>query len=451
MKPYDIQLPGVQQQAPSAMRSAQQQWENAFYAASSQSGPSTRFAGVVSGHAATLCCAQLKLSAGSSARAQWLQNQLQRFVLCELRTHVQKAAALSYVVLKPYVEGKNIACSIATPQNFVPTAMSGSHIQSGIFVDVSKQSGQTFIRLEEHTLTQDGVLITNKVYKKGEVQSGKELPLTAVEMWAGMAPRTFIKGCERPLFAVLKMPFANQIDPYSHLPVSFYAAAIDSFEKIDRLYNDFLWEMESGRRKQIFDITAVQQNDSTTQTNLAHYKTTDQFLLLDMGADARPYDDYSPLMRVQAYQEAINLAVRVMEAQLGMSAGTFSFELQGGSGRAVTATEVLAAKTDSYQTIKTIQQNGLKQGLLDLVHVYNIYASLYELAPKEGSIEPSVEFGEAVFEDVAAEFLRRKALADAGYESPVNLIAWYYDISPQQALQRMQSEPFSKGSTAAAE
>lgn len=438
----------------SQMEDAQEAWRLAFINQPAwdkdRQFKTSKFPGLVTSYVASLCSAELTLSCGVGKRAEWIQDQLDRFVLYDIRNHIQKAAALSYIVLRPSSDGVNLYSDLFTPDTFIPIEIKGGKILSGVFIitqTVKNGAKETvYIRLETHQM-QDGIVhISNRAYKADNVKANAEVPLSVVDDWADLPTDADAK-VGRPLFAVLKMPFANQVDLTSALPVSLYVNAMDSFEKIDRLYNDFIWEMESGRRKQIFDITAVQWDERTPQTNLAHYKTTDQYIVLNMGGKGdpnKPYDDYTPEMRVEAYQSALNLQVRMLESQVGVSPGTFDFDVQGGVSRAKTATEVLADSIDTYNTIKAIQENGLRQGLVDLAYVYDIYATQYGLAPA-GAISPTVEFGDSIFEDTGTEFLRRKALVDAGYEDPVNLLAWYYGEDVKQAAKRLPAQQTATG------
>jgi A118 family predicted phage portal protein len=422
------------------METAQKIWADAFYNTPAWCEPfkwrTTKFPGIVTGRIATLCTSEMKLSSGDSERAKWIDEQLQRFILNDIRNIIQKAAALSYVVLKPYIYGNNVACEVSRPGMFYPEDIVGGMVVSGVFVDEkSIRNGnreQKYVRLEKHQMTPDGVRITNKAYINDGMSAGKEVPLSTVPEWANLAPEVIYHNLDRPLFSVLAMPFTNQIDPNSRLPVSIYANSMDAFEKIDRIYNDFLWEVESGRRKQIFDITAVQATESPKAFDPQKYETTDQFILLNMGDRSAPYGDYTPALRIAEYQSAIDVQVRLLEAQIGVSAGTFNFNIQTGTAPQ-TATEILHNSTETFNTIKAIQE-GMRQGLENLIYIYDTYATIYGLAPA-GGITPVLEFGDSVFEDTATEFLRRKALADAGYLKPEELLSWYFAVTPEQAAE----------------
>ena len=50
-----------------------------------------------------------------------------------------------------------------------------------------------------------------------------------------------------------------------------------------------------------------------------------------------------------------------------------------------------------------------------------------------GAVQPSVSFGDSIFEDTGTEFARRKMLADSGYLKPEKLVSWYFGVSEKDA------------------
>lgn len=441
------------------MWEAVEKWLNAFYNKPPWDKGNkihlTKFAGIVTGYAATLAANEIKLSVGDGARADFVNDQIGRFVLPDIRTSIQKAAAGGYIVLKPYVYGANIYTDVTMPDNFFPTRIQGNTVEVGFFVDTATVGKEKYVRLEFHDLQPDGVHIRNEAYKEHSIAKGRTVPLAVVPEWAELKPEVTITGVKRPLYAILKMPFANQVDPASKLPVSLYAQAMGSLQELDRIFTEFLWEIKTGKRKQIIDRTAAQivpgsrperkDGERPSRGNVPEYYTSDQYLVLDMGNKANKlYDDYSPEMRVEKYQMALDIQLRLLEAQCQLSAETFTFDIK--SGEAKTATEVVSKDTETYNTIKVIQENGLKQGLLDLVEIYDIYATLYGLAPS-GTINPSVEFGDSIFEDTGVEFVRRKSMADNKYLRPELLVAWYFGVDEEAAKKMMpeQISPMDEG------
>lgn len=408
----------------------------------------TKFAGVLTGYAATLATNEIKLGIGKSARGAFIEDQLKRFALNDIRTIIQKAAAGGYVVLKPYVYGANIYTDVTMPDNFFPTRIQGNTTEAGFFTYAAHVGDKKYIRMEFHDLQPDGVHIRNEAYEEHSIIKGRAVPLATVPEWAKILPEYVVTGAKRPLYAILKMPFANQVDPASKLPVSLYAQAMGSLREIDRIFTEFLWEIKSGKRKQIIDETAVQtmpgarperkEGEKPRRESIPGYYTKDQYLVLNMGKNAtKLYDDYTPEMRIEKYQLALNIQLRLMEAQCQLSAETFTFDIK--TGEAKTATEVVSKDTETYNTIKTIQENGLKQGLLDLVEIYNIYTDIYSLAPG-GTIDPSVEFGDSIFEDTNTEFMRRKSLVNDKIYRPDLLLSWYFGVDEKTAKEMMPEQ-----------
>lgn len=435
-----------------------EEWLDAFYNSPAWNKDKklyqTNFAGIITAYVATLSASELSLNTGSGERAEYVKDQLERFFMGNIRNHIQKAAAGGWVALKPWVNGNDIICDVVAADNFFATKMHGGVVESAVFIDEGTSSNKKYIRLEYHELTPAGVVIKNEVYPANDIREGRSVPLDTVPEWADLLPEATIEGTSRPLFTILKMPFSNQIDPQSPLPASFYANAMDSLCEIDRIYTEFLWEIKTGRRKQILDMTAVTPAPannipvkggviSSGERTRREVVSSDQYLVLNMGnkTNTKPFDDYTPEMRIEAYQTALNIQLRLLESQCGLSAETFSFDLK--SGNAKTATEVASEDNSTFSTIKGIQDNGLEQGLMDLVYIYDFYATLYALAPA-GSVAPGITFGDSVFEDTDKEFIRLKSLADNGYISKEYLVAWYLGVDEAEAKKMIPQEDDTK-------
>ena len=61
--------------------------------------------------------------------------------------------------------------------------------------------------------------------------------------------------------------------------------------------------------------------------------------------------------------------------------------------------------------------------------------------PWISSVDPSVSFGDSIFEDTGVEFARRKGLVDSGYLRPELLVGWYFGVSEQEAREKYMPEP----------
>lgn len=422
------------------MAAAINKWFLVFYGKAPWAGAKikqTRFAAILTNYIATLATNEIELNPGTSARAEYIKDQLDKFVVPDLQNHIQLAAAGGEVVLKPYVRDGNILCEVIAADRFYPTRIVGKTVEACFFTSLAKVNGHEVVRVERHDLQPQGIYIQNKAYYK---ESGAECPLADVPEWADIDPDVLIQNVKIPLYVALRMPFANTIDPTSPLPVSMYANAMDTLEEMDRIYSEFLWELHTGKRRQIFDISAIRpkavngMQTGLTYTDLA----TDQYILLDFGDDAKdPYKDYTPDMRVEAYQKAMDIQVRLLETQCGVSSGTFTFDIR--TGQAKTATEILSQDKTTFNTTKSIQTRGMQQPLQDLILVYDMYATLYGLAPT-GNVEPTVFFGDAIFEDTETEHKRRLAQVAAGLLRGELYMAWYYGVPEDEARKMIPNE-----------
>lgn len=391
----------------------------------------TRFVNVLTNYMATLATNEILITAGTGARAEYINDQLSRFFMPGICPNEQLAAVGGQVILKPFVSGKNIYSEIITADRYYPTRINAAGIvEAGFFTDFDKKNGRTVVRIERFDLQADGLYINNKAYYVSKDGIHGEFPLNEIYRWKNIAPDVLIRGIDRVHFAVLKMPFANCVDNTSKLPVSLFSKSLDSIREFDNVYSEFIREIHTGKRRLIFDRSVLKRFEGKPPLDYSEL-ATDFYIILNGDPDtAKPYNDYTPNLRIEEYQKALNILLRLIEMQSGFSAGTFTFDVRTGK---LTATQVISEDKDTYNTIKSIQECGMAQGLKDLIYLYDIYATLYHLAPT-GKIEPSVSFGDSIFEDTAVEFQRRKLLADGGYLKGEKLVSWYFGISEEEAL-----------------
>lgn len=396
----------------------------------------TRFANILTNYMATLVTNEIVLNAGAGVRADYIIDQIHRFVTPNIRTNIQLAGVGGEVIFKPFVSGKNIYSEVITADRYYPTRINGAGIvEAGFFTDFDKLNGRDVVRIERFDLQREGLYINNKAYYTDKSGLNGEIPLTEVYRWKDIQPDILIKDIDRVHFATVKMPFANCIDNTSKLPVSIFANATDGLRELDIVYGEFLREIHTGKRRMIFDRNVIKEfkgKPAIAYKDLA----SDLYIILNGDDNTEPFKDYTPEMRVDEYQKAINIVLRLIEMQCGFSAGTFTFDVKTGK---ITATQVISEDKDTYNTIKAIQENGMAQGVKDLIYLYDVYATLYGLAPA-GKVDPSVTFGDSIFEDTNVEFSRRKQMADGGYLKKEKFVSWYFGISDEEAKKEYMPE-----------
>lgn len=384
---------------------------------------------------ATLCICELNIDVtGNQQKADFITDQLDRFVYPNLKNTMQNCFIGGSVILKPFLDKQNLKCEVVKSTSFYPIRYDiGGSLETVIFTDTVKNGEKQYIKLEYQELQQDGVLITNRAFKyDGAI--GKEVPLTLIPEWADLEPEIKINNVDRLLIGYFKTSGANNIDG-SRTPVSIVSGSLEIMAELDRIYNEYLYEIHSGKRRLIVDSTTLKRDGSGNIVKPDDLDSDTVFLQLDLTEGNKPFEDYTPEIRTEHYQRAIDLQLRLFEIKTGFSAGTFNFDVK--SGR-VTATQIISEDKTTYNTCKDLQAAN-KSAFVDLIYAYSVLCDLYKLTPT-GKVAAVISFGDSIFEDTATEYMRRLQMANSGYLRPELLLSWYFGTTEEQA-KKMLPEP----------
>ena len=417
----------------SYMENAIKTWDNLFYLIN-QPNHSLKTAQVITSYLATLATNEINLDAGASTRGKYLTGQLKENLVPNIWESVQIAGVGGMAAIKPYVQNNAVYVEIIPRSRIFPKKFGANkRIESGFFTDFEQVNQNRYVRIEQFELVNNCLLITNKVYRLKDIDLlGKEESLSVSPRWEHLQPEIIIENVDRPHFGLIRMPSVNNIDG-SNFPISIYANAIDSIIELDKTYYQFLWERDTGKRRMIIDRSTATKDPVNGKPAIPFRElASDYYMTLDM-PENKPWDDYTPNIRVEDYQKALEIQLRILEMQTGFSAGTFQIDMRSGK---LTATQVISEDKTTYNTIKAVQDRGMTTGLLDVMYWFDNYASLYGLAPS-GNVDFSVTFGDSIFEDTGIEFQRRKAMADSKYIRPEFLTSWYFGISKEDALKML--------------
>lgn len=422
------------------MARAIQDWLNAFYNCPDWGKENAvRLSGLpatITGFVATLVTNEMTVSCGNGTRAEYLEAQLEP-LLRRMHNAVQIAAAAGQVVIRPFVDSGRFYFDIVEPGRFFPTRFApDGQVMAGYFADYRDVGDVSYVRLELFDCDGHELVIQNKAYRVNGEVLGPEVPLGTVKQWADLAPEITVHGVEKPLFGAIRMPFANTVDDASPLPVSLYAGALDSIMEFDRVYSELIYELHSGKRKRIIERQAINQEKKDGKTGHAGLFGTgyrdisaDNYIVLDPMDQAKPFDDYSPALRTAEYMTGLKAILYMVENQCHLSPGTMALDERTGT---VTATQVISQDRTTYNTCSAIQTQGVTQGLLDVIAAMDVLCTMYGLAPVE-KLEPTVSYGDSIFEDTQQEFARRLQMVQAGVLRPGKLLEWYFSVDQKTA------------------
>jgi len=266
---------------------------------------------------------EAEITVTGSARAEFLQAQLQQ-VIDRLRLTTEYATAKGGLMLKPYINNAGgLTVDFVQADQFYPVAFdSNGKMTACVFSDQKIIGGAYYTRLEYHALLADGYHITNTAWRSSAKDTlGNQIPLTQVAEWAELVPEVTIANVVAPLFSYFVMPFANNIDTTSPLGVSIYSRAVDLIQQADQQWTDFLWEFESGKRALYTDPLAFKKDPTTGKPILPDRRL---YRLLDLQGkiDGKGlFEEWTPTLRETQILNGLDAILRRIESALNLRAG----------------------------------------------------------------------------------------------------------------------------------
>ena len=318
-----------------------------------------------------------------------------------MRDAVEKAAALGGEAMKCWrsvrydADGNEIPGSerirlgFAMADQFVPTGWDVADVDAGVFVTRQARGGWYYTLLEWHEWDGTTYVIRNELYRSeikrggvGEDQDilGMKYPLAA--LYPHLDEETRIQ-VEKSLFTYFRTPTANNIDDNSPLGVSIYANAMETLHAIDIVFDSFVREFRLGKKRIIVPARMIRQvTDPLTGRQLRYFDATDETYeaLSTDDPDSLKIQDNSVTLRVEEHVAALNAFLNIFCLQVGLSAGTFSFDAAEGLK---TATEVVSENSKTYKTVKNYQ-NQIAPAIEHLVRAIIDVASLYGMTTTDG-------------------------------------------------------------------
>lgn len=387
----------------------------------------------VAGELARLTRLEMDSNVTGSARADYLNAQYHA-ALPQIRQTLESALAVGSMAYKPYVNRDgDIVVDCVPAWRFFPTAFnSRGEITGCIFPERITKGRRYYTRLEWHNAAANSYTVRNLIFCSTDADDlGTQCAITDVEEWAELLPEASFSyqdgsTLERPLFAVFKVPFSNNVDPESPVGVSVYGRAVKLIAEADRQYSRILWEYEGSELAVHASELALRQTKNGPRID-SRKRRLYRGLNIEGKGGGDLFDVFSPAIRDSSLFNGLNQLLRRIEFNCCLAYGTLSDPANVDK----TAEEIRSSKQRSYTAVAELQ-TALDGAMQHLIWIMDYYASLYQLAPA-GSYELATTWGDGVQEDIQSEFLRRKMLVDQGYLKPEKLLAWYFHVSEDEA------------------
>lgn len=352
------------------------------------------FAKTICSEVARLALLGAGIQVDGSARAKWLQEQIDN-IYFQMREWVEYGCAFGTVILKP---NGNIV-ELYTPNRFEATNSTNGKIDGAVFYHMEQVGKKYYTRLEYHRFIDGLYKITNRCFVGDSSDDCRNRIDISLTPWSNLAEEVWIQNIKKPLFGVLKTPHANNIDLNSPMGIPIFSEAIQELRDLDIAYSRNSVEIENSKRIVLLDSDSmVIPGERTAKGAHALADKRKRLGLPDMVKNVQGdgketfYQEINPELRTEERLKGINALLSQIGFKVGFSNGYFVFNEKTGM---ITATQVESDDRRTIQFIKDVRDK-IESCLIDLVDALNAFADLYRLAPA-GAYELIFDFGDITY------------------------------------------------------
>ena len=352
------------------------------------------FAKAICSETARLAMLGTSIDITGSARADWLQAQVDK-IYFELRTWLEYGCAYGTVILKPTETGVDFV----TPDNFIVTSAKNGVIDGVVFINQKVVGKKYYTRLEYHRFVNGMYAISNKCYVGDTKNDRGERVDIQKTPWSILAEDVYISNVDKPLYGVFKTPQANNIDVDSPMGLALFSEAIEELLDLDVAYSRNSKEVKDSKRTVLLDSDRLlPSGGKVAKTSVNFASTRDSMGLPDYVKNVYGngqedfYQEINPMLNTDARLSGINALLSQIGYKVGFSNGYFVFNETRGLQ---TATQVESDDRRTIQFIKDVRDQ-LEKCLDGLIYALNVFADLYTLAPV-GAYEVTYGFGDITY------------------------------------------------------
>lgn len=290
------------------------------------------------------------------------------------------AYALGGCCIKVFAENGKPRIDYIHADKFIPAGWNGAGIFDGIFSSVTISGGKYYTLIERQSVGK----AEYKLFKSdtsGSLGSETELSVLYKDL-----PQEVKYGGTVPMFSYFKPAVSNNAEYDVPLGMSIYANSLDTLKALDVAFDSFSREFILGKKRIIIPASCVRTvTDTDTGEPVRYFDANDEAFVALNVEDAEKFKitDNTIELRVEEHVAAINAYLNILCFQVGLSAGTLSFDAVQG---VKTATEVVSQDSKTQRTIKS-NKNLLTEMIEGLVHsLITLGVFLGDLNPKDYTV-----------------------------------------------------------------
>ena len=334
----------------------------------------------------------------------WVQGILDRNNFgTKMLEAIEQAAALGGESMKVWREvrhdregnevpdSEHLRIGWAMADQFIPTAWDNAEVTEVCFITRTAKGGYYYTRLEWHEWDGLTYYITNELYRAEQRKNGSNeaqdilgIRVPLADMYPLLDEETTIDGLDYSLFSYFRTPVANNIDDNSPLGVSIYGNAMETLHALDICFDSFVREFRLGKKRIIVPARMVKSViDPATGVMRRYFDAMDETYeaLSTDDPDSLKIQDNSVELRVEEHVEAMNAFLNIFCLQVGLSSGTFAFDVKNNGIK--TATEVVSENSKTYKTVRNFQ-NMIRPAVIRLIDNIIAVGALYDMKTESG-------------------------------------------------------------------
>lgn len=359
------------------------------------------------------------------------------------------------LAVRPYVDTSTgeMEFSWALANAFYPLRSTSNGIAEGVIVfktlEVEDKKTIYYTLLEFHEWQNGDVVITNELYRSEKPNViGDRVPLGTNGQYEGLEETATLHTMTKPLFNYLKPAGFNNFSLYSPLGIGICDNSANTLKQINDTFDQFNWEIRMGQRTVVVSdhVLNYLPDEQNNTMNPIFDPDVNVYRPMRMDDEHELIKDITNDIRAEQYITSINQFLKVLEMQMQLSVGTFSFD-----GQSVkTATEIVSENSQTYRT-RNMHCNEVEKFIKGLV------ISTLELANGtilengerlySGNIptfeEISVDFDDGIFESLDQKLDFYSKAKTAGLVPVTEALKGIFKLTDDEAqkwYERIQSE-----------
>lgn len=281
---------------------------------------------------------------------------------------------------------------------------------------------ETVYYVQLHRKDGDGWRIHNALLNK----SGDELPLP--EGMLEVSPISPV-----PLFQIVRPNTINTADFDSPLGASVFAEALEQLADCDIVWDSYINEFILGKKRLMVPISLAKlmmHKDANGNERLDPIFDPNDALFYVYESDtdsAQKPIELDMNLRTDAHEQGLQRCIDTLSKKCGLGVGRYRFDQDG----VKTATEVISAKSDLYQSLKRHEKT-FGDAIVGMVRAL---AFLSGLSP---DIEVAVQFDDSIIEDANATLDRCIKRVNNGLMSKLAAIMEIDGVDEVEAARRLE-------------